>query len=157
MKNIKVGQAIGVLANVGVIVGIVFLVIELQQNREMMRAQTRNELSQGIVELMTVLATNAELASLRRRADNAEELTEDETYRYETFTRAVFRYWENVHYQYRLGLYDQLEFERQRDAWASYAARSKAMVDYWCEIRIEFSPEFSAEMNGILGTNRCER
>lgn len=155
MKKIEVGQTIGALANVGVIVGIVFLVFELQQNREMMRAQTRNELSQGIVELMTLVSTDADLANLRRRADSAEELTEDEAYRYRAFTRAMFRYWENVHYQHRLGLYDQAEFEKQRGAWARYAARSKAMVDFWCEIGDDFSPEFAAEMNGVLSSYKC--
>ncbi len=50
MRKINVGQTVGILANVGVIAGIVFLVFELQQNREMMRAQTRNELSMGAMD-----------------------------------------------------------------------------------------------------------
>ena len=156
MRKINVGQTVGILANVGVIAGIVFLLFELQQNREMMRAQTRNELSMGIVDFLTVVADNGELASLRRRADRAEELTEEEMYRYQILTRALFRYWENVHYQYRLGSYDEAEFLQQRQAWASYAENSKAMVDHWCQIGDEFSHGFAAEMNSVLTVYQCQ-
>lgn len=110
VKKIEPGQAVAILANVGVIVGIAFLAFELQQNRDMMRAQTRNEVSQGIVNLMMLVAENGELANLRRRADAAEDLTGDEANRYSLHSRALFRYWENVHYQYRLGVYDEKEF-----------------------------------------------
>ena len=48
MKRFEVGQALQLLGNFGVIVGILLLVYELNQNRDMMMAQTRNELSQGI-------------------------------------------------------------------------------------------------------------
>ncbi len=35
MKKIDVGQTIGILANLGVVAGILFLVVEIQQNTEM--------------------------------------------------------------------------------------------------------------------------
>ena len=38
MKKIDLGQAIGILANVGVIAGIVFLGMELRQNNELVVA-----------------------------------------------------------------------------------------------------------------------
>lgn len=51
MKRIDLGQTIGILANLGVLVGILLLVYELAQNREMIRSQTR----QSIAELLTNL------------------------------------------------------------------------------------------------------
>ena len=41
MKNIDLGQTIGILANLGVIAGIVFLAVELQQNNKLLGAQAR--------------------------------------------------------------------------------------------------------------------
>ena len=41
MKKIDLGQTITILANVGVIVGIVFLAIELRQNNELLGQQAR--------------------------------------------------------------------------------------------------------------------
>jgi len=41
LKKIELGQTITILANFGVIAGIVFLGIELQQNNDLMEAQAR--------------------------------------------------------------------------------------------------------------------
>ena len=41
MKRISFGQAVRVLANIGVIAGIVFLGIELRQNNDQLRSQSR--------------------------------------------------------------------------------------------------------------------
>lgn len=142
-------------ANLGVLVGILLLVLELNQNRTMIRAQTRSELSTGIVDLFTAVAENPELASLRRRADAGEKLGPDEMYRYEIITRAFFRYWENVHYQYRHGLYDDIEFARQKDAWRDYASSSPALARWWCAHRAEFSPEFASEFDDLLPAGAC--
>jgi hypothetical protein len=45
MKKLDLAQTLQLVGNAGVIIGILLLVYELAQNREMMRAQTRNELS----------------------------------------------------------------------------------------------------------------
>jgi len=50
MKKIDLGQTLTILANVGVLAGILLLVFELNQNREMMRAQTRSELASSLVD-----------------------------------------------------------------------------------------------------------
>lgn len=142
-------------ANLGVLLGLFFLVAELNQNADMMRAQTRNELSTSIVDLFARVSENGDLASLRRRADAGEALTEDESYRYTIITRAFFRYWENVHYQFRQGLYDNAEFSKQREAWATYAASSEAVVSFWCGHRREFSAEFASEFDMLIPGNSC--
>jgi hypothetical protein len=41
MKKLDLGQTLGVLANAGVIAGIVFLAVELQQNNELLEAEIR--------------------------------------------------------------------------------------------------------------------
>ncbi len=43
MKKIELGQTIAILANVGVIAGILFLAIELRQNNEALGLQARLE------------------------------------------------------------------------------------------------------------------
>lgn len=155
MNSDKVLRWATLLANVGAVVGLILLVVGLKQNQAMMRAQTRNELSVAIVDLFSRVAENPQLASLRRRADAGEELTPDETYQYEVITRAFFRYWENVHYQYRQQLYDEQEFTRQRDAWRDYARSSPALVKFWCAKRSEFSPEFVSEFDNLLPPGTC--
>ncbi len=38
MKKLDLGQSVGILANIGVIAGIVFLAVELRQNNELVVA-----------------------------------------------------------------------------------------------------------------------
>ena len=41
MKRLDLGQSIGILANIGVIAGIVFLGVELRQNNQLLTSQAR--------------------------------------------------------------------------------------------------------------------
>ena len=142
-------------ANIGVLVGIILLIVELDQNHEAVQAQTRSNLSQGIVDHLSMIASNEQLASLRRRIDAGEEATVDERYQYEAITRALVRYWENVHYQYRQGLYDDAEFTAHREAIRGYFANSKAIVRFWCMSKHAMSREFAEEIDGLLTTYNC--
>jgi hypothetical protein len=143
-------------ANIGVLIGLGLLIVELNQTRDVSRAQTRHDLSAGIVELLVTPALDSELASIMRRADAGEPLTPDERYRFLMRSLAFLRYAENVHYQYREGMYDDHEFEKQLDAWRDYMTRSKAVVEIWCDRRSLFSDAFVATFNNALPASSCE-
>ena len=155
MTNGRLSGWLTLGANFAVLIGIVLIVIELDQNRDSMRAQTRNELSASIVQLMSMIASDGELASIRRRADQGEELSPDEMYRYVLLTIANLRYWENVHYQYRQGLYDSQEFERHLAAIGGYINYSAQFPSYWCKTKHVYSPRFAGEIDGLLGDKAC--
>ena len=76
MKNIDFGQTITVLANVGVIVGIVFLVLELQQNNEVLELQIQSEDRARVSGIIELVVENPEYADLMAR--DVSELTESE-------------------------------------------------------------------------------
>ena len=65
-------------------------------------------------------------------------------------TNALFRYWENVHYQYRVGLYDDVEFSKQRKAWEASFKNSHHGQQYWCQVKLYYSPEFMAEIDRLI-------
>ena len=100
--------------SLGAIIGLVLVVVQLEQTREMMRAQMRHDLAMGIVDLLNSAAENSQLAGVLRRGGAGEEMTADEHYQFRARTNALFRYWEDVHYQYRQGLYDQDEFSKHK-------------------------------------------
>ena len=141
--------------SLGAIIGLVLVVVQLEQTREMMRAQMRHDLAMGIVELLNSAAENSQLAGVLRRGGAGEELTADEHYQFRARTNALFRYWEDVHYQYRQGLYDQDEFSKHKEAWRAYLAVSKGAISYWCEVRLLYSPKFAAEMDALLPSRGC--
>ena len=155
MDSDRLNRWITLGANLGVLVGIVLLLIELDQNRDMMRAQTRHQLAMGLVELQITTGTNQQLVELLERADNGEELGGAERRQVWLRFNALVRYWENVHYQYRQGLYDEVEFAKQKEAWRETFEYGPAITAFWCNSRLFYSPEFMAELDSLLPTNSC--
>ena len=156
MNSDRLNRWLTLGANLGVLLGIVLVIVELNQNRDMMRAQTRHELSMGIVELLLVPSSNEQLSDVMYRAGTGAELSPEELFQFHMRTNALFRYFENVHYQYRVGLYDETEFARQRSAWRASMAASVGMAQYWCRVRTLYSPEFAAEMDSLRTDDPCE-
>lgn len=156
MESDRLMRWLTIGANIGVLAGLLLLVVELNQNRDLVRAQIRHELAMGIVDLLQTPAENQQLAEVLFRGVSGEELAPSESYQFELRTNALFRYWEDVHYQYRAGLYDDTEFARQRDAWRASLARSQLAADYWCKVRQLYSPEFAREMDTLLEGSGCQ-
>jgi len=156
MKKIDLGQTIGILANIGVFVGVLLLVFELAQNRQMMRSQIRNDLNTGLMNYQ-MISSDEQIAEIMERVQNdggLANLNEVEKRRFDVIRGMQARYFENMHYQYRAGLFDDEEFLAQREFWRRVYSQ-KANIDYWCSVRDTYSPEFKAEINGLIG-QPCE-
>jgi len=149
MSRERLIQSIALGANCVTILGLLLVIVQLQQNRALMRAQVRHELATTIVDLLNSSASNSQLASILRRAGRGEQLTDDEQFQFRLRSNALFRYWEDVHYQYRLGLYDEEEYSRQKAAWKATFASSVGLVDYWSEVRTLYSSRFESEIDGL--------
>jgi nuclear transport factor 2 (NTF2) superfamily protein len=150
-------QWLSLLANVGALVGLILIAVQLKQNRDLMQAEIRHDLAMGIVEMLNVPASNSQLASVLRRGALGESLTPDEQFQFELRTNALLRYWEDVHYQYRQGLYDEVEFAAQKEAWGETFRRSEGLAAYWCRVRTLYSPAFKAELDTLQPRDACER
>ena len=135
MNSDRLNRWLALGANIATLCGVLMVIVQLQKNRELMRAQVRHDMAVGIVELLNSSAGNSQLASVLRRGSLGEDLTPDETMQFELRTNALFRYWEDVHYRYREGLFDESEFSTQKEAWRGNLASSKGSVAYWCSVR----------------------
>ena len=154
MKKIDFGQTVSILANIGVIAGIIFLAIEVQQNNTLMRAQTRSDIARDI---SGMLLGNAHSPFLEEMAF-PEELQayggNTGQFRRAIASNAMFRIWENMHYQHRMGLYDDAEFRFELEAWRGNLAQ-EPIKSIWCSSRPSFSPEFVETVASLLETP-CE-
>ena len=156
MKRIDLQQMVAILANLGVLVGILLLVYELNQNRQMTQAQTRNAISNTLVDLQMMEATDTNLQRISVKMREGEPLTSVETEAFRAQWTAYFRYWENVHYQYRHGLYDQEEYFAQREAWRGLLNQVPGVRDLWCgRSPLNISSQFLDEMRELLGESGC--
>ena len=111
---VKITSFISLAANIVTVVGLVIVVLQLYESQRMTRAQTRHELSSTIVTILSDTANNPQLASVIYRGSKGIPLTAVEQFQFELRSNALLRYWEDVHYQFRMGLYDVEEFDRHR-------------------------------------------
>jgi len=141
-------------ANVGVLLGLFFLIAELNQTGEMNRGETRNQVASELSELLRDVGNSPQLSALIVKAENNAQLTESETLQYTRHTLSMLRYFENVHYQYRQGLYDEEEFSTQKEAWRKVYASSRPVVAIWCNFRATFPSEYRSEFDDLLDEYR---
>jgi hypothetical protein len=114
MNNEKLNQWLTILANLGVVVGIIFLVVEIRQtstqiekNTAALSAQVFFQLNESSSISKRAIAQDAELAELLMRGDeDPESLTELERERFIQWTKARFNFLEAYWFYRAKGLID---------------------------------------------------
>jgi len=149
MKKIDLGQTIAILANIGVIAGIAFLAVEIRQNTRIVQAQTRAQIASESADHLMRRAENGELAEIATRAENGDELSQAEEQRLFNLFQSRFRRWENIHFQYRSGLYSEEESTGNLRAWGG-ALSNEAARRHWERQRDSFSPEFRRDIDQLI-------
>jgi len=149
MKKIDLGQSITILANLGVLVGILLLVYELHQNSRLTAAQIRHEPSQSIIEQLRDFVVDRELAELALEGFSGSLSSSADQARYGRCLSMRIRYWEDVRYQYRSGLFDEAEYLATRETWR-VVLESPSVREYWETRRSTYSPNFVAEIDELI-------
>ena len=107
MKKIDVGQIIGILANIGVIAGIIFLGFELRQNNEMLVVQAEMAVSENQTDTLLAIVLEPELIELMLKDEQT--LTEVERHRLLILGLRAIRIWQGRYGMMERGLLDQTE------------------------------------------------
>ena len=142
MKKIDLGQTMGILANLGVIAGIVFLAIEVRQNQETLEEQNtlavlaaRDAAFDTYSAARTRLLENPELFGVWTKGRNGEPLTALENEQFETLRLDwIFRELSLYNKFATLGLQGEAAVTVERVGIA--IARSRVMKDYWENIKL---------------------
>ena len=145
----RVSQSVQLAANVGVILSIAFLAYQIGEQRELMKAQNRTAAASEVIGLLVSEATDEGLVSAMRRSFDGEELSPDDRFRLDRISRAYLRYFANLHYQYRNGLYDEEEFGVARVGLKVRLSRP-GVAAMWCATEEQYSREFVAEVERLL-------
>ncbi len=85
MKKIDLGQGLGILANLGVIAGILLLFLEIRQNNDLIAEEAQRARTESLREAYSLLADNGELAAIWVKETDGEELTAVEAVRLGSF------------------------------------------------------------------------
>jgi len=108
MKKIDLGQAISILANVGVIAGIVFLGLELRQNNQLLAASARTNLITQRASAVDQTMNPFVLEALYKYAAG-EPVTPAERGAIFILARQVIELWEWQYGEYVAGMLDREE------------------------------------------------
>jgi hypothetical protein len=88
------GQIATLVANLGVVAGIVFLAVELRQNNELLRAEADFNYLQNRINNRQDVITDPEYAALWVRIENNDSLTADEQLRLDYHIEATILAWQ---------------------------------------------------------------
>jgi len=142
LKKLDVGQTISILANVGVIAGILFLGIELQQNNELVAAAANASKDQRAENLIEQIYSVPGLAEISIKAASGESLTESERLMLRGFhTRTIFG-WVPVFRDYQAG---RLESLAPPEVWKRIfngELYGSSMHETWEETKSLYPPNF---------------
>ena len=140
MKKINLGQTINTLANLGVIVGIMFLAIELNQNNQLLKNEARYNLQLSRSGELDDLWRNPDLSELMEKARQGGTLTDGEQRRLRSYVLSRLVRWEWYYEQHRDGLIDQSNLPVA--AWRIFFGSNSWATKYFAEYRDVFSPDF---------------
>lgn len=103
----RANKWLALLANVGVLIGIVFLAIEIRSNTSAVQSSSIQSVTNSSAEGLRALASDSELSHIRRIGNmDPASLTEDEAYRYLLFNRNYWLTFQNNFFQKDLGILD---------------------------------------------------
>ena len=142
-----IAELVGLVA---IMLGLVLVAYEIRQNTHMMRAQTRDSLTEKQMAFSEWIGTSryaGEVANLGSRGKLEPGTPEFTSYRF--LVHGIFREWENSFYQYEQGLFEQAEFEPRRRRWAMNLELI-GYRDFWANSRETFSPRFRTEIDNIV-------
>jgi hypothetical protein len=135
------------LGGIGVVVTLLYLAAQIRQNTKMMRGAARQQLTLASQDNVYHWA---EYAPAAVAAFSSGEQDPVDRFRVSQLCRAMFRGWENYAYQHRIGLLDASEWEAMHVNMRRMF-RIPVVAESWKRARDEFSGDFVAELESIVG------
>lgn len=141
-------------ANIGVLVGILFLIFELRQNTVASRQQAASNFQDSFSEIEFFIAQNPEFAELLEAGRSGEEISGSNKLRLTTFYGNVLRTWQNAHFQYLAGTLNREIWNGSQSRLAVVLNEDRGLIDHWRENQSHFSPAFNEMVSTIVENNQ---
>ncbi len=110
MRSNQLNRWLTLGANLGVLIGILFLAAEIRQTNTIAKAEVRNSLTQSVYTLLEMQRDPRQIAVLERADEDWESLSTEERILLSSFASAIFRHYENAYYQHEYGVYETEQF-----------------------------------------------
>jgi hypothetical protein len=144
MKKIDLGQTITILANVGVIAGIVFLAFELRQNNDQLALQAQAQLQERRNSIMALVINNPDLVELL--GEDPAALTVAERDQVLMLGMRMLLNFEDQYQDVQSGVLDENAVIRQLRAVYHRPRMNYAVPFAWATYKQRATPDFQAWM-----------
>jgi len=155
MNSEKLNSWLTLGANVGVVIGLVLLIVEIRQNSALVRAQIHQARSDNYVAMSVDIADSEYLLPAYQKFAQAggwgesaalEALDPVETERIRRYAQGRLAGYDNLFYQYRQGYIDESFYQSR------IVSSIKKMSPFWIEFGLlkGVTPEFRAEVERII-------
>jgi len=141
VKKIDLGQTITILANLGVIAGIVFLAVELRQNNELLQAQSRADSNDRIIGTAVAVYENTDLARAVAKARMGQELSEAEGMLLYAHDVRRIRSFEAGFQEFQRGATESIDVPLWRAGFRS-GVFDRSLLETWEQSKGVFRPDF---------------
>ena len=145
----KVNQWLTLLANIGVLAGIVFLAIEIRQSGDAVTAQMQDSIADGFIALNMATINDPQVGvTWVIGLNEPDRLSDAEAIRFSMLMRALFNQFIRVHGLYRTGLLEESD-------WALYAREAATIMSspggklHWAGN--EMNPDVRADIERYSG------
>ena len=143
INKIDLGQAVQILANLGVIAGIVFLGLELQTNNELLDSQSRQARVNGARQLNAAIYNGETgLCDIVVKAKSGAQLTAEEAIRLDRYLSSVLLDWEFWYRDYADGVLNEQELRYRGWSRLYYDVLPPRVEEIWETMRAGSDPTF---------------
>ena len=152
-----VGALAELLAATGVIASLIFVGLQVRQNTDVAKANTRQAIADAAQRwaLSTVNSADISRIVVTMRAEPS-SLTDAERFQWRQYQRANIRFFENVFFQYRKGLIEQPEWSGYRRILGGALLQlSTTDAEYFPRLMSGLPPEFVEEAEQALEDRRA--
>jgi len=143
-------------ANLGVIVGLVLLIIEIRQNTEMMQAQINQSRTEAAQSEQQAVFNSEYMPAIMVKRDNREQLTDEELHRYQAYVRSFSRNMDNQLWQYNQGLLGENIPRSIRGAVRAVIGSHELNIQVWDEQKYGFTDEYVEFVDDAISDLRQE-
>jgi len=131
------------VANIGVLAGIIFLGYELQQNTVATRVEAASNFNSSFSDIELFIAGNPEFAELLTKGREGTKLNGSDQLRLWVFYNQVLRQWQFTHYQYVSDVFDEENWQAQRAFMLAVMSSDIGLLDHWRQTRSQYNPDFN--------------
>ena len=157
MNTERLNTWLALTANVGVIVGLIIVAVELNQNSDLMRIQIGQSRADAAIAANESEFNSDYLPQIKVKIAAGEELSAEEIMRYRGSFRAANRNQDNVLQQYYAGMLSSNSPRSIRLFVASQVASTRHAREAWEAQKISYSDEYIALVEEVIAATTADK